>query len=147
MVSNIWRLQCKSDQTIFFLCVSKLSGLSAILSAKTFTENFDSKHHLLDLSWWYGLKNIFFRNKTFLFFKIESWNFQVQFEIKIRETSQTFNSFSFFRQLLFSSFSYWLSDWAEILQGFMKFNFKMNLKVSAFYLEKQKSFTSKKNFF
>ena len=26
-------------------------------------------------------KKIFFRDKTFLFFKIESWNFQVQFEI------------------------------------------------------------------
>ena len=31
-----------------------------------------------------------------MFFKIESWNFQVQFEIRIRETSQNFNSFSFF---------------------------------------------------
>ena len=49
-------------------------------------------------------KIFFFSNKTFLFFKLESWNFQVQFEIKIRETSQNFNSFSFFRQLLFSSF-------------------------------------------
>ena len=58
----------------------------------------------MDVPWWYGLKNNFFRNKTFLFFKIESWNFQVQFEIKIRETSQNFNTFSFFRQLLFSSF-------------------------------------------
>ena len=28
-----------------------------------------------------GPKKIFFSNKTFLFFKIESWNFQVQFEI------------------------------------------------------------------
>ena len=39
-----------------------------------------------------GLKNIFFRNKTFLFYKIESWNFQVQFEIKFRETLQNFKS-------------------------------------------------------
>ena len=39
-----------------------------------------------------------------MFFKIESWNFQVQFEIEFRETSQNFNSFSIFRQLLFSSF-------------------------------------------
>ena len=56
-------------------------------------------------------KNFFFRNKTFLFFKIESWNFQVQFEIKFRETSQNFNSFSLFRQLLFSCFLsvVWLS--------------------------------------
>ena len=29
----------------------------------------------------------------------------------------------------------------------MKFNFKLNLKVSAFYLEKQKSFITKKKFF
>ena len=58
----------------------------------------------MDVPWRYGLKNIFFRNKTFLFFKIESWNFQVQFEIKFRETSQNFNSFSLFRQLLFSCF-------------------------------------------
>ena len=88
----------------------------------------------------HGLKK---RNKTFLFFKIESWNFQVQFEIKIRETSQNFNSFSLFRQLLFSSFLsvVWLS-WN--LQGSTKFNFKLNLKVSAFYLEKQKSVIPKK---
>ena len=59
----------------------------------------------------YGLKNIFFRNKTFLFFKIESWNFQHLFEIEFRETSQNFNSFSSFRQLLFSFFLLvvWLS--------------------------------------
>ena len=31
--------------------------------------------------------------------------------------------------------------------GFTKFNFKLNLKVSAFYLEKQKSFIPKKNIF
>ena len=41
---------------------------------------------------WQRLKISFFRNKTFLFFKIESWNFQVQFEIEFRETSQNFNS-------------------------------------------------------
>ena len=34
----------------------------------------------------------FFRNKTFLFFKIESWNFQHLFEKEFRETSQNFNS-------------------------------------------------------
>ena len=59
----------------------------------------------MDVFWRYGLKNIFFRNKTFLFYKIECWNFQVRFEIKIRETSQNFNSFRLFRQLLFSYFS------------------------------------------
>ena len=34
-----------------------------------------------------------------------------------------------------------------MLQGFIKFNFKLNLKVSAFYLEKQKSFIPKKKKF
>ena len=33
---------------------------------------------------WQRPKKIFFRNKTFLFFKIESWNFQVQLEIEFR---------------------------------------------------------------
>ena len=51
------------------------------------------------------LKKYFFRNKTFLFFKIESWNFQNLFEIEFRETSQNFNSFSLFRQLLIFVFS------------------------------------------
>ena len=49
-------------------------------------------------------KNIFFRNKTFLFFKVESWNFQHLFEKEFRETSQNFNSFSSFRQFLFPFF-------------------------------------------
>ena len=34
----------------------------------------------------------FFSNKTFLFFKIESWNFQHLFEKEFHETSQNFNS-------------------------------------------------------
>ena len=57
----------------------------------------------------YGLKNILFRNKTFSFFKVESWNFQHLFEIGFRETSQV-KSFSLFRQLLFSIFLsvFWL---------------------------------------
>jgi hypothetical protein len=79
-----------------------------------------------------------------LFFKIGSWNFQVQFVIEFRESSQKFNSLSFFRQFLFFIFFYQLSDWVEILRGFTKFNFKLNLKVSAFYLGKQKSFIPKK---
>ena len=42
--------------------------------------------------YWLGPKNIFFRSKTFLFFKIESWNFQNRFEKEFRKTSQSFNS-------------------------------------------------------
>ena len=41
---------------------------------------------------WQRLKKYFFRNKTFLFFKIESWNFQNRFEKEFRKTSQSFNS-------------------------------------------------------
>ena len=89
-----------------------------------------------------SLNYIFLGKKTFLFFKIESWNFPHLFEKEFRETSQNFNSFSLFRQLLFSFF---IS--VEILWGFTKFYFKQMLKVSAFYLEKQKSFIPKKNIF
>ena len=58
----------------------------------------------LGLSRDYGLNYIFFGNKTVLFFKIESWNFQHLFEKRFRETSQNFNSFSSFRHFLFSFF-------------------------------------------
>ena len=37
-----------------------------------------------------------------------------------------------------------LSEWAEILQGFTKSRIKQLLKISAFYLDKQKSFITKK---
>ena len=52
----------------------------------------------------YGLKSILLGIKLFLFFKIESWNFQHLFEKEFRETSQNFNSFSSFRQFLFPHF-------------------------------------------
>ena len=37
------------------------------------------------------------------------------------------------------------AEWVEILRGFTKFFFKKILKVSAFYLEKQKSVIPKNN--
>ena len=40
-----------------------------------------------------------------------------------------------------------LAECVETLWGFTKFIFKQILKVSAFYLEKQKSFIPKKNIF
>ena len=80
-------------------------------------------------------------NKTFLFFKIESWNFQHLSEKEFRETSQNFNLFGLFRQFLFSI---QVSDKVEILRGFTKYFLKQMVKISAFYLEKQKSFISKK---
>ena len=39
------------------------------------------------------------------------------------------------------------AKWVESLWGFTNLNFKLNLKVSAFYLEKQKSFIPKKKYF
>ena len=92
----------------------------------------------------YGPKNISFGNKTFLFLKIESWNIVSWiFSICLKENfmkphniwthsahSDNFH-FHFFKQL---------SDWVEILWGFTKFFFKQMLKVSAFYLKKQKCF-------
>ena len=37
-----------------------------------------------------------------------------------------------------------MAEWVEILGGFTKCNFKQILKISAFYLEQQKSFIPKK---
>ena len=40
----------------------------------------------------YDFDHILFKIKTFLFYKIENWNFQHLFEKEFRETSQNFNS-------------------------------------------------------
>ena len=97
--------------------------------------------------YWLRPKNpkfFFFRNKTFLFFKIESWNFHHLFEKEFRETSQNFNSLSSFRQFLFPFFLsvVWLSE-----VRYHECFFKHMLKVSAIYLEKQKCFIPKKKNF
>ena len=97
-----------------------LAGLPfqlAVLS-KTFTETWDSKFcwNSFGLFRDCGLNLIFYRNKTFLFFKIESWNFQHLFEKKIREALKNFNSF---RQFLF--FNVWLSwNFVRIRNFFFK---------------------------
>ena len=46
-----------------------------------------------ELSWRLGTLHIFFRNTTFLFAKIESWNFQQLFDLGFRETLQNFSLF------------------------------------------------------
>ena len=88
--------------------------------------------------YWQWLKKYFFRNKTLLFFKIESWNFQNPFEKEFRETSKSFNSI---RQPIekVKITIVWMRWVSWKLWGFMKFYIKQILKVSAFYLEKQKS--------
>ena len=102
--SNIeWRFK-KEVNTVKSRAVDRSSiQFYTLGQSKTFWK-IESVNKAFLFWYWQRLKKIFFRNKTFLFFKIESWNFQVQFEIKIRETSQNFNSFSLFRQLLFSWF-------------------------------------------
>ena len=91
-------------------------------------------------------KKYFFRNKTFLSFKIERWNFQVQFEIGFRETSQNFNSFSFFRELLFSPFLsvVWLS-WNFV--RFHEIQFQTEPESFSFLSWKTKKFYSWKKYF
>ena len=92
------------------------------------------------------LKNILFTNKTFLFFKIESWNFQDLFEIEFRETSQNFNSFSSFRQLLFSIFLLvvWLS-WNVV--SFLKSLFQTDAESFSFLSWKTKKVLFLKKYF
>ena len=50
-------------------------------NAQNLLENWVGKQSFFCFDIDNGLKKIFFCNKTFLFFKIESWNFQVHFEI------------------------------------------------------------------
>ena len=66
---NFWK-QCCLDQNLYW----KLGQQSTIC--------WNSLGLLRD----YGLNHIFFRNKTFLFFKIESWNFQHLFEKKFMKS-------------------------------------------------------------
>ena len=89
----------------------------------------------------YSLNNIFSRNKTFLFFKIESWNFQDLFEKEFRETSQNFISFSSFRQFLFPFFLsvVWLS-WNFV--RFHKILIQTDAKSFSFQSWKTKKFYS-----
>ena len=57
----------------------------------------------------YSLNNIFFRNKFFLFFKIENWNFQNLFEIRCHKTS----THSFHSDICYFLLFYRLSDWLK----------------------------------
>ena len=75
-------------------CQSSLMAIGTLFDKilhKTFGK-IESVNKAFLFWYWQRSKKIFFRNKTFLFFKIESWNFQVQFKIEFRETMQNFNS-------------------------------------------------------
>ena len=81
------------------------------------------------------------RYSNFPFRKIETFRFSLKLNFVKPPKIST--------HLVFpdNCFFYRSSDWVEILRGLTKFNFKLNLKVSAFYLEKQKSFIPKKENF
>ena len=82
--------------------------------------------------------------KPFYFFKIESWIFQHLFEIEFFETSQNFNSFRSFKQLLFSFFSWCLielkfcevsaSVWKKILWNLAKFHLIQLIQTIVIYI-------------
>ena len=99
----------QSFQMLYNGCHNHLRLLHFILESlrgipKTVAENWIGKQTWL---FWYQnswLSSYFLGMKLFLFFKIESWNIQYLFEIEFCETSKNFNSFSSFRQLLFSFF-------------------------------------------
>ena len=115
-ISRLWRiwqnccLWTVADQTrLFELAISGKTEISLFIRVYVIfipkpSLKIGSVNKAFLFWYWQRPKKYFFRNKTFLFFKIESWNFQHLFEIDLRESSQNFNSFSISRQLLFSSF-------------------------------------------
>ena len=73
-----------------------------------------------ELSMVHGTLQIFFRNKTFLFVKIDSWNFQQLFDLGFHEALQSFSSFRQTFRWHFCMGDKDLSKLAEILWGFTK---------------------------
>ena len=91
----------------------------------------------------HGTLQFFFRNKTFLFVKIESWNFQHLFDFRFCETMQ---NVSLIRQT-FRQHSLMGIKIAQIRWNLVRFHAFINqrdAKISDFYLDKQKSFIPKK---
>ena len=117
--------------------------------AKAFTENWVSKQSCFVLilkpvhSW---IISYLFRNKTFLFFKIESWDFQHLFKkgISWNLTKFQLNQTTDKQMEIKIVWMSWMS-WNFV--RFHKFFLKQRLKVSVFYFEKQKSFNLKNKFF
>ena len=95
----------------------------------------------------YGLNLIFLGIKLFLFFKIESWNFQVQFEIEFRETLQNFNSI---RQPIenMETTIVWMSPMSSNFVRFHEILFQTDAMLKQLsILKNKKSFIPKKLFF
>ena len=106
---EFWMICRQLTKVSIFFCQNKLRAIQTLLTPKPSLKIGTAIAicwNSLSLFRDYGLNYTFFRNKTFLFFKIESWNFQHLFEKEFRETS-----FSSFRQFLFPFFLsvVWLS--------------------------------------
>ena len=100
----------------------------------------------MDLPWRYGLRNIFLGIKLFCFSRLKAEIFSICLKLNFMKPHKI-STHSPYSDNCYFHFFYGLSDWVKTLWGLMKFFFKRILKVSAFYLEKQKSFIPKKMFF
>ena len=89
----------------------------------------------------YGQK-YFFMNKTFCFSRQKAETFSICLKMNFVKLHKV-STYSAHSDNCYLHFFFWLFDWVEILWGFTKLTFKQILKVSASYLEKQKSFTPK----
>jgi hypothetical protein len=92
----------------------------------------------------YRLNHIFFRNNTFLFVMIESWNFQHLFEKKC-ETSQNFNSIRLPIENM-EIRTVWMSWMSWNFFRFHKIPFQTDVESFSFLYCKQKSCITKKNY-
>jgi hypothetical protein len=100
-IGNLLTFQSCCNSVSFIIEVAWILLLSYIHNInhlpQNLLENWFSKTSFFVLIWTKAKKNFFLGIQLFLFFKIESWNCQVQFKIEFRETLQNFNSI---RQLI-----------------------------------------------
>ena len=95
-------------------------------------------------TWVVRPKKSFFLGIKLFFFQDGKLKPYVSLWSKISWNLTKFQLIQLIQSIVIYIFFYQLSDWVVILWAFMKSLFKEMLKVSAFYLEKQKSFVPKK---
>ena len=85
-------LQKFRSKYLGLICISLCGKGNITISSSKPSRKIESVNKAFLFWYWQGPKKYIFRNKTFLFFKIESWNFQHLFEKGFHEISQNFNS-------------------------------------------------------
>ena len=131
------KVSFKKDPLTALHCTVRRLRTYCVVVAKTFTENWVSKQSFFCVDIDTGL-NFFCRIKTFLFFKIESWNVQ-QFEKKIVKPHKISTQSKRIEKMIIKIV--WMSWMSWNFARFHKILFQTGmLKVSAVYLKKQKSF-------